>query len=90
MYFVFYPVLRLHVKGNLSYNNKAKNMMKNYISDHSQYCFGVMLHFRVYSIDLDFNMVNSEGHVSLHVDKRGGMRLFDKIKIWHYSGNKIN
>lgn len=38
VYSIFYPILKLSLKGILSYNGKVKKMIKHYISDRPQ-CF---------------------------------------------------
>ena len=39
---MLYSVLKLHIKGTLSYSNNVKNKMKHKISDHFQYCLRFM------------------------------------------------
>ena len=41
---MLYSVIKLHIKGTLSYNNKVKNKIKHLTSYHFQRCFRFTIH----------------------------------------------
>ena len=87
-------VLKLHIKGILSYSNKVKQQ----IYDHLQHCFKFMLHSQVRShnsYSLFLNLLTLLCCIDLKISpwqrlqKKGWYKAFYKQGAWYYSLNKI-
>ena len=84
---MLYSVLKLHIKGTLSYSNKVKNKMKHQSSDHLQHYFRFILHSQgsnhnFYSNFLNLSTLLCGNDLEIshwwRLRKKNGIKLFYK------------